>query len=93
MPLIMPPPKVDCLKISSGRAGSVDGSLVSVNDEPMAMARRDAAMLTNGPARAMSHMAVLLGGGVLKVVTVLVIPVMREGTKVGTDNLTCNRNN
>jgi hypothetical protein len=64
------------------------GSVVSVMDDPTATATSDARMPNSGPATAMSNMAVLLGGGVLKVVTVLVMPVMREGTNVGTDNLT-----
>ena len=62
--------------------------MVNVKEDPTATAMSDARIPSSGPATAMSNMAVLLGGGVLKVVTVLVTPVMREGTNVGTDNLT-----
>lgn len=88
MLLMMPPPRVDCLRISSGRAGRRDASAVNVMDDPTATAARDATMPKSGPATAMSNMAVLFGGGVLKVVTVLVTPVMRDGTNVGTDSFT-----
>jgi hypothetical protein len=88
MLLMIPPPRVDCRRISSGKAGRREGSVVNVMEDPTATATSDARMPSSGPATAMSNMAVLLGGGVLKVVTVLVIPVMRDGTNVGTDNFT-----
>jgi hypothetical protein len=85
MPSIIPPPSVLCRRISRGRAGSVDGSLVSVSCAPTVMATSDASIPVSGPARAKSNIASLFFGGSLNVVTELVVPVIKEGTIVGNE--------
>lgn len=88
---MIPPPRVLCRRISSGSAGSKAGSLDKVSCDPIAMANALTTMPTKGPAIEISNIVCLFLGSSLKVVTELVIPVMIEGTNVGTDSLTCRR--
>lgn len=86
---MMLPPSVLCLKISIGSAGNRPGSLVAVSCEPITSAAMEAAIPTIGPAKEMSKSASLFFGGVLNCVTELVIPVISEGTNVGSVISTC----
>jgi hypothetical protein len=83
MPLIIPPPSDDCLKISNGSAGNTPGSDIRVSCEPMVKAAIEASIPKSGPAEEKSNIACLFLGGSLKLVTVLVTPVMMDGTNVG----------
>ena len=85
---IIPPPSVDCRKISNGRAGSIEGSLTSVSLVPTARVIEDAMIPSNGPLAEMSNMSSLFLGRDLKVVAVLVTPVINDGTNTGTDIFT-----
>ena len=91
IPSIMPPPRVLCRRISSGIDGNRAGSVTAVSCEPTMSASEETIIPANGPDNAKSNMAALFLGGYLKVVTVLVIPVMIDGTKVGTLVLICMR--
>ena len=84
-PSMIPPPSVLCRKISSGSAGKVAGSLAIVSCEPTAIAITEAKSPTRGPAIEKSNIACLFLGGSLNVVTVLVVPVIKDGTNVGTE--------
>ena len=55
----------------------------------MISAATDARMPVKGPATAKSKIASLFFGVSLKVVTVLVVPVTNDGTRVGTEIFIC----
>jgi len=89
IPSIMPPPRVLCRRISKGIEGNSAGSAAAVSCEPTISASDEAIIPANGPDTAKSNMAALFLGGVLNVVTVLVIPVMIDGTNTGILVLIC----
>lgn len=64
---------------------------MAVSCEPTTKAKQEASIPANGPDAAKSNIAALFLTGSLKVVTVLVIPVMMDGTKTGTLVLICNK--
>lgn len=87
-----PPPSEDCRKISKGSAGNEPGSADTVSCNPMRTANSDAIIPVSGPATEKSNMDCKFFGGSLKEVTVVVTPVMMDGTKVGKVGLICGTN-
>mmetsp|Transcript_25796 Transcript_25796/g.48808 ORF Transcript_25796/g.48808 Transcript_25796/m.48808 type:complete len:203 (-) Transcript_25796:1032-1640(-) len=79
----IPPPSEDCRSISNGMLGSILKSEVILSCAPTTIAAMDATIPTSGPATEKSNMACRFFGGSLNVVTVVVTPVIMDGTKVG----------